>query len=138
MSTLSATPAGGAIRTQRGTTGVLTAVREAPWGLIVLALAVGRRRAGRDRADRLGARLCARAGDEASREPASEAPRTIGGLAEFPTLVIGEETLADALHLLVAVQGTGLPVLDDTKTALVGWINYQTVLAALRPPRAPI
>ena len=62
-----------------------------------------------------------------------QAPKTIGGLAELPTPVTTEETLADALHLLVTAQGTGLPVLDETRTTLVGWITHQTILSALRP-----
>jgi CIC family chloride channel protein len=63
----------------------------------------------------------------------SEAPRTVGELAELPAAVTADRPIADALHLLVAAQGTGLPVLDDSRTALVGWITYQSVLAALRP-----
>jgi CIC family chloride channel protein len=36
-------------------------------------------------------------------------------------------------RLLVTAQGTGLPVLDETRTTLVGWITHQTILSALRP-----
>jgi CIC family chloride channel protein len=62
-----------------------------------------------------------------------EASGTIGDLAEMLTPVTAQATLAGALHLLVTAQGTGLPVLDDTKTALIGWITHQTVLTTLRP-----
>lgn len=43
------------------------------------------------------------------------------------------QSIADALQLLVTAQGTGLPVLDETKIVLVGWITHQRVLTALRP-----
>ena len=61
----------------------------------------------------------------------SQAPETIAELAELPTPVTARQPIADALQLLVTAQGTGLPVLDDTKTALVGWITHQRVLTAL-------
>jgi chloride channel protein, CIC family len=60
-------------------------------------------------------------------------PKTIGELAELPSTVTAEQPIADAVHLLVAAQGTGLPVLDDTRTTLIGWLTYQNVLAALQP-----
>lgn len=63
-----------------------------------------------------------------------ETSRTVGDLAELPTAVTAARPLTDALHLLVGASGTGLPVLDDDRTALVGWITHQSVLAALRPP----
>jgi CIC family chloride channel protein len=66
-----------------------------------------------------------------------QAPQTIGELAELPAAVTADQPIADALHLLVAAQGTGLPVLDDTRTALVGWITHQTVLGALRTTGPP-
>ena len=52
--------------------------------------------------------------------------------------VTAEQPLADAVQLLVAAQGTGLPVLDDTRTTLVGWLTYQNVLAALLPARLTV
>ncbi len=75
--------------------------------------------------------VTARAAAEALTDDA--APATVGDLAEMPTAVTAGQSLADALHLLVAAQGTGLPVLDETRTSLVGWITHQTVLAALSP-----
>lgn len=59
-------------------------------------------------------------------------PATIGDLAELPTPVIAHDALADVLHVLVTTQGTGVPVLDDDKAAIVGWITHQTILNALR------
>jgi hypothetical protein len=40
--------------------------------------------------------------------------------------VVNWGTLAPA-----TAQGISLPVLDDTKTALVGWVTHQTVLTAV-------
>ena len=76
--------------------------------------------------------VTARAAAEALAEDET-APATIGELAESLTAVTAEQPIADALHLLVSAQGTGLPVLDDSGDALIGWITHQTVLAALRP-----
>ena len=67
----------------------------------------------------------------------SQAPQTIGELAQMPAAVTAERPIVDALQLLVAAPSTGLPVLDDTRTALVGWITHQTVLGALRPAGRP-
>ena len=76
--------------------------------------------------------VTARAAAQALAED-SQTPQTIGELAVLPAAVTADRPIADALHLLVAAQGTGLPVLDDTRTALVGWITHQAVLSALRP-----
>ncbi|WP_460344425.1 chloride channel protein [Actinoallomurus acanthiterrae] len=76
--------------------------------------------------------VTARAAAEALTD-SDQAPQTIGDLAELPTPVTADLPLADALHILVTASGTGLPVLDDTRTSLVGWITHQTVLSALRP-----
>ena len=54
-------------------------------------------------------------------------------LAELPPPVTAHLPLADALHILIAAPGTGLPVLDDTRATLVGWITHQTVLSTLHP-----
>jgi chloride channel protein, CIC family len=76
--------------------------------------------------------VTARAAAQALTED-GEAPRTVGEVAELPAAVTADRPVGDALHLLVAAQGTGLPVLDDTRTALVGWITHQAVLGALSP-----
>ncbi|HEX6472788.1 MAG TPA: chloride channel protein [Streptosporangiaceae bacterium] len=67
-----------------------------------------------------------------------QTPATIADLAEIPAPVTADATLAAALHLLINAPGTGLPVLDDSKTSLIGWITHQSVLAALRPPPPPV
>jgi hypothetical protein len=38
-----------------------------------------------------------------------------------------------ALHVLAGAEGTGMPVLDPTSHALVGWITHRTLLTALQP-----
>ncbi|MCO5972986.1 chloride channel protein [Actinoallomurus soli] len=86
--------------------------------------------------------VSARAAAEALTE-GDQAPPTIGELTELPAPVTSDLSLADALHILVGAPGTGLPVLDDSRTTLVGWITHQTVLSALRPgggagPRQPV
>ncbi len=64
-------------------------------------------------------------------------PRRSATWPSCPLPVTGEQTLADALQVLVGAQGTGLPVLDAEQNALIGWITHQTVLSALRPARRP-
>ncbi|NEA76893.1 chloride channel protein [Streptomyces sp. SID13588] len=61
-------------------------------------------------------------------------PSTAGELAEFPGPVTVDMSLATALHVLVAAPGTGLPVLDQDHTQLVGWLTHQSALRALGPP----
>ncbi|HET9877296.1 MAG TPA: chloride channel protein [Mycobacterium sp.] len=58
---------------------------------------------------------------------------TVGDLAQIPSRITETSTLADALHALAGAEGTGLPVLDPTSHALVGWITHRTLLTALRP-----
>ncbi|MFL6053289.1 MAG: chloride channel protein, partial [Actinoallomurus sp.] len=74
--------------------------------------------------------VTARAAAEALTD-GDQAPETIGALAELPDPVTADLSLADALHVLINAPGTGLPVLDDTRTTLVGWITHQTVLSAM-------
>jgi CIC family chloride channel protein len=62
--------------------------------------------------------------------------RTVADLAWTPPQITEASTLADALHALAGAEGTGLPVLDPTRHALVGWITHRTLLTALRPANA--
>ncbi|MEV6610782.1 chloride channel protein [Kutzneria sp. NPDC051319] len=66
-------------------------------------------------------------GDEQSRD------HTVADLAELPPLVTCASPLPEALGALVSAQGTGLPVLDDEATELVGWLTHQSLLRALQP-----
>ncbi|MEW2545095.1 chloride channel protein [Streptomyces sp. NPDC047002] len=65
---------------------------------------------------------------------------TVAAVVHLPVPLTADAALPDALHWLVAAEGAGLPVLDATRTRLVGWMTHQTVLDALRgrlpaPPR---
>lgn len=73
--------------------------------------------------------------EEPGAEP--EPPARVGDLARWPAPVTAGMTLAAALHTLVAASGTGLPVLDENRTRLVGWITHQRALRALHAPDAP-
>jgi CIC family chloride channel protein len=66
-------------------------------------------------------------GDEQSRD------HTVADLAELPPLVTRTSPLTEALGALVSAQGTGLPVLDNEATELVGWLTHQSLLTALAP-----
>ncbi|ETK32785.1 chloride channel protein [Microbispora sp. ATCC PTA-5024] len=61
---------------------------------------------------------------------------TVGDLAELPTPITSDMTLLEALSILVAAQGTGLPVLDEGRRELVGWLTHQRVLQAVHTPVA--
>ncbi|MCM2428706.1 hypothetical protein [Streptomyces sp. RKAG337] len=61
-------------------------------------------------------------------------PSTAGELAEFPGPVTVDMSLAAVLHVLVAAPGTGLPVLDQEHTQVVGSLTHQSVPRALGPP----
>lgn len=83
--------------------------------------------------------ITARAVAQALSPPDTEAadrPVTTADLAELPHPVTAAMPLTDVLRALVAADGTGLPVLDDNRGALVGWITHQAVLAALHRPEA--
>jgi CIC family chloride channel protein len=64
-------------------------------------------------------------GDEQSHDHA------VADLAELPPLVTCNSPLREALGALVSAQGTGLPVLDEKATELVGWLTHQSLLNAL-------
>ena len=57
---------------------------------------------------------------------------TVGQLAELPETVSSETKLIDALEVLVGVEGSGVPVLTEDETELVGWIRHQTLLSSMR------
>ncbi|TDD92998.1 chloride channel protein [Actinomadura darangshiensis] len=65
---------------------------------------------------------------------AAHHPRTAGTLAQLPTPLTTGMQLADALHVLTTTDGTGLPVLDDERTLLAGWVTHQAVLRVLHTP----
>ncbi|MGG7569286.1 chloride channel protein [Streptomyces sirii] len=55
----------------------------------------------------------------------------VASVAFLPQPVTAGTELAEALDTLVTAEGAGLPVLDDSRTRLLGWITHQAVLAAL-------
>ncbi|GAA1847506.1 chloride channel protein [Actinomadura bangladeshensis] len=61
-------------------------------------------------------------------------PPSAGDLAEMPAPLTIDMPLSDALHVLTAAGGSGLPVLDAERTVLAGWITHQSVLRALHVP----
>jgi CIC family chloride channel protein len=76
--------------------------------------------------------VTARAVSEALTAAESSAS-TVGDLAQIPPRIVETSTLADAVHALAGAEATGLPVLDPTSHALVGWITHRTLLTALQP-----
>jgi chloride channel protein, CIC family len=62
---------------------------------------------------------------------------TVGVITHLPRPVTTGTDLAEALDALVAAEGAGLPVLDDGRTRLLGWITHKAVLTALHHGTAP-
>ena len=63
---------------------------------------------------------------------------TVGAIARLPKPVTTHTALPDALDALVCADGVGLPVLDDSRTRLIGWLTHQSVLNVLNHrPVAP-
>ncbi|MFI6345556.1 chloride channel protein [Streptomyces sp. NPDC050560] len=58
-------------------------------------------------------------------------PLDVAAIIHVPHPVTAATDLGDALSALVAAEGAGLPVLDRTRTRLVGWVSHQSVLHAL-------
>jgi CBS domain-containing protein len=71
----------------------------------------------------------------------------ISGLLENTPAVTTEQTLEQALAILLPQESPGLPVLDAEGGAIVGWLDHRAVLLAYQarlsggagraPPRAP-
>lgn len=61
---------------------------------------------------------------------------TVAAITHLPKPVAGDTDLSEVLDALVTAEGPGLPVLDDSRTRLVGWITHQSVLGALHPGSA--
>ncbi len=62
---------------------------------------------------------------------------TIAAITHLPAPITIGSDLSTALDALVSADGAGLPVLDDSRTRLLGWITHQTVLTALHHSTAP-
>jgi CIC family chloride channel protein len=63
----------------------------------------------------------------------SESPQDIDSLVRLPPTISADTGLRDILAALSGHGGTGLPVLDDAGTTVIGWITYETVLARMHP-----
>ncbi|HEY2174055.1 MAG TPA: chloride channel protein [Mycobacteriales bacterium] len=56
---------------------------------------------------------------------------TVGSVVELPETVTCTSTLDQTLNVLDASLTAAIPVLDDDRTQLVGWLTHQRVLSAL-------
>jgi CIC family chloride channel protein len=61
----------------------------------------------------------------------------VAAITHLPAPITIGSDLSAALDALVSADGAGLPVLDDSRTRLLGWITHQTVLTALHHGTAP-
>ncbi|MFE6888068.1 chloride channel protein [Streptomyces sp. NPDC057694] len=78
--------------------------------------------------------VTARAVTEALADQPDSVPSVAGDLAEMPPRVTTDEQLAHALHSLLSVSGTGLPVVHTETGQPVGWLSHQGALRALHAP----
>jgi CBS domain-containing protein len=60
----------------------------------------------------------------------SRPDETAGDLAEQPPTASLDQSLADALPLLLHGETSGLPVLGHDETTVVGWLTHRDVLRA--------
>ena len=60
-------------------------------------------------------------------------PAEVGPLVERPTTVAADADVDEILAKLNGHGNAGLPVLDEGRAALIGWVTYEAVLARLRP-----
>ena len=66
----------------------------------------------------------------------SRANATAGDLAEQPPTASLDQSLADALPLLLRGETSGLPVLAHDETTVVGWLTHRDVLRAYQTRRS--
>lgn len=59
---------------------------------------------------------------------------TIEAVRDYPPALFGGQSLEEALPLLAASDGDGLPVLDEDRHHLLGWVSHRSALRALHPP----
>ena len=61
----------------------------------------------------------------------SPSPTAVAGdLAKQPSTVVARQPLKQALPLLLHTESSGLPVLSDDGTTIVGWLTHRDVLHA--------
>jgi chloride channel protein, CIC family len=70
--------------------------------------------------------ITARQLETALAQPASDA--AVGTLAEQPPTLAAAQPLREAMPLLLRGESSGLPVLDETKRTVVGWLTHRSLL----------
>ncbi|WP_396924939.1 chloride channel protein [Mycolicibacterium sp.] len=76
---------------------------------------------------------CVTAQDVAEALDEADAPGTISDLVKPVTTIASDADVRRILDALKGRGGSGLPVLNQDRTCLVGWVTYETVLARLHP-----
>ncbi|UQA96660.1 chloride channel protein [Streptomyces halobius] len=56
---------------------------------------------------------------------------TVAAIAHLPKTVTAATPLPETLDALATAEGTGLPVLDESRTRLLGWVTHEAALTAL-------
>ncbi|MFZ0834072.1 MAG: chloride channel protein [Mycobacterium sp.] len=79
-------------------------------------------------------RGCVTSEDVAEALDEDSPPQTVADIVHPVTNVGVDDPPPRILSALGGHGGTGLPVVNRDKTALVGWITYETVLARMHPP----
>lgn len=80
--------------------------------------------------------VTAQAVAEAIAEQVGVTPTSIGQLAEPTTTVTTDQSLAQAIPVLLSGAGTGVPVLDSEYGRPIGWLSHQSALRAVQDPAA--
>ncbi len=78
-------------------------------------------------------RGCLSAEDLAEALDDPDPPVSVADLVQRPRIISADTAPPEILSALKGYGGTGLPVLDQDGSALIGWITYETVLARLHP-----
>lgn len=76
---------------------------------------------------------CISAADIAEALDDSDPPLRIENLVSLPPLIGADAPRSEILAALNGHGGTGLPVLDSARRAVIGWVTYETVLARMHP-----
>ncbi|APA97796.1 chloride channel protein [Nocardia seriolae] len=83
--------------------------------------------------DRGRYRGCVSARDVAESLDAPEPPAAVAALIRTLPPITADTGFHDVVTALAGHGGTGLPVLDADRTAVIGWVNYEALLAVLHP-----
>lgn len=62
-----------------------------------------------------------------------DTPRTVGALTAAVDTIGAADGPHEILAALAGHGGTGLPVVNNDGSALIGWITYEDVLARMHP-----